>query len=95
MIHLIVACPSSLQTECGCQFTSKLEGMFRDMSISNTTMDEFRQHIQSTSVRQSDSSSEEQNKYPNCMIHVIKKRTFETDSEVKSLLNWLIYRSTE
>ena len=42
-----------LQTECGCQFTSKLEGMFRDMSISNTTMDEFRQHIQTTSVRQS------------------------------------------
>lgn len=45
---------SSLQTECGCQFTSKLEGMFRDMSISNTTMDEFRQHIQTTSVRQRD-----------------------------------------
>jgi len=43
-----------LQTECGCQFTTKLEGMFRDMSISNTTMDEFRQHIQTTSVRQSD-----------------------------------------
>uniref|UniRef100_A0AAQ6A951 Cullin family profile domain-containing protein n=1 Tax=Amphiprion ocellaris TaxID=80972 RepID=A0AAQ6A951_AMPOC len=40
---------SKLKTECGCQFTSKLEGMFRDMSISNTTMDEFRQHIQTTS----------------------------------------------
>lgn len=40
-----------LQTECGCQFTSKLEGMFRDMSISNTTMDEFRQHLQTTGVR--------------------------------------------
>lgn len=39
------------QTECGCQFTSKLEGMFRDMSISNTTMDEFRQHLQTTGVR--------------------------------------------
>lgn len=38
------------QTECGCQFTSKLEGMFRDMSISNTTMDEFRQHLQTTGV---------------------------------------------
>lgn len=47
-------CVSPSQTECGCQFTSKLEGMFRDMSISNTTMDEFRQHIQTTSVRQSD-----------------------------------------
>lgn len=49
---------SPLQTECGCQFTSKLEGMFRDMSISNTTMDEFRQHIQTTSVRQPDGLSE-------------------------------------
>uniref|UniRef100_A0A3P9MC67 Cullin-3 n=1 Tax=Oryzias latipes TaxID=8090 RepID=A0A3P9MC67_ORYLA len=39
---------SKLKTECGCQFTSKLEGMFRDMSISNTTMDEFRQHLQTT-----------------------------------------------
>ncbi|MEQ2206706.1 Cullin-3A [Xenoophorus captivus] len=42
---------SKLKTECGCQFTSKLEGMFRDMSISNTTMDEFRQHLQTTGVR--------------------------------------------
>uniref|UniRef100_A0A4W6F3Y2 Cullin 3 n=1 Tax=Lates calcarifer TaxID=8187 RepID=A0A4W6F3Y2_LATCA len=41
---------SKLKTECGCQFTSKLEGMFRDMSISNTTMDEFRQHLQTTGV---------------------------------------------
>ncbi|XP_049602680.1 cullin-3-B-like isoform X1 [Syngnathus scovelli] len=36
---------SKLKTECGCQFTSKLEGMFRDMTISNATMDEFRRHI--------------------------------------------------
>ncbi|KAJ8271116.1 hypothetical protein GJAV_G00122930 [Gymnothorax javanicus] len=41
---------SKLKTECGCQFTSKLEGMFRDMSVSNTTMDEFRLHLQSTGV---------------------------------------------
>lgn len=41
---------STAQTECGCQFTSKLEGMFRDMTISNTTMDEFRQHLQTTGV---------------------------------------------
>ncbi|XP_068169694.1 cullin-3-like, partial [Antennarius striatus] len=31
--------------ECGYQFTSKMEGMFRDMSVSEATMDEFRQHI--------------------------------------------------
>lgn len=35
----------STQTECGCQFTSKLEGMFKDMSVSNSTMEEFRSHI--------------------------------------------------
>lgn len=47
---------STAQTECGCQFTSKLEGMFRDMTISNTTMDEFRQHLQTTGVGPSASS---------------------------------------
>ncbi|XP_050426064.1 cullin-3-like [Adelges cooleyi] len=36
---------SKLKTECGCQFTSKLEGMFKDMSISNTIMDEFKEHL--------------------------------------------------
>lgn len=59
-----------LQTECGCQFTSKLEGMFRDMSISNTTMDEFRQHIQTTSVSQSEKQGTQKNpaKLTNSMI---------------------------
>lgn len=33
---------TKLKTECGCQFTSKLEGMFKDMAISNTTMEEFK-----------------------------------------------------
>uniref|UniRef100_A0A3Q3WPV2 Cullin family profile domain-containing protein n=1 Tax=Mola mola TaxID=94237 RepID=A0A3Q3WPV2_MOLML len=41
---------SKLKTECGCQFTSKLEGMFRDMSISNNLMDEFGHHIRTTSA---------------------------------------------
>ncbi|XP_028259742.1 cullin-3-like [Parambassis ranga] len=41
---------SKLKAQCGYHFTSKLEGMFRDISISNTTMDEFRQHIQTTSA---------------------------------------------
>lgn len=36
---------SKLKTECGCQFTSKLEGMFKDMTVSNTIMDEFKEHI--------------------------------------------------
>lgn len=34
-----------LQTECGCQFTSKLEGMFKDMSVSNTIMEEFKNYV--------------------------------------------------
>ena len=38
------------QTECGFQFTAKLEGMFKDMSISTTTMEEFMSHIQTVPV---------------------------------------------
>jgi len=41
---------SKLKTECGCQFTSKLEGMFKDMTVSNSTMDEFKTHIQQSST---------------------------------------------
>lgn len=36
---------SKLKTECGSQFTSKLEGMFKDMSLSNTIMEEFKGHV--------------------------------------------------
>lgn len=39
------------QTECGCQFTSKLEGMFKDMTVSNTIMEEFKEHILTSGVR--------------------------------------------
>ncbi|KAB7500154.1 Cullin-3 [Armadillidium nasatum] len=38
---------SKLKTECGCQFTSKLEGMFKDMSVSVTINDEFKQKVSS------------------------------------------------
>lgn len=41
---------SKLKTECGCQFTSKLEGMFKDISVSNTMMEEFKTHINSSQV---------------------------------------------
>lgn len=37
---------TKLKNECGCQFTSKLEGMFKDMQISTSTNTEFKQHIQ-------------------------------------------------
>jgi len=39
---------SKLKSECGCQFTSKLEGMFKDMTVSNTINDEFKTHLQNT-----------------------------------------------
>merc|ERR1712032_1627578 len=37
-------------SECGCQFTSKLEGMFKDMTLSNTVNEEFRVHLNNTST---------------------------------------------
>ncbi|XP_072936616.1 cullin-3 isoform X2 [Epargyreus clarus] len=39
---------SKLKTECGCQFTSKLEGMFKDMTVSNTIMEEFKENVLSS-----------------------------------------------
>jgi len=36
---------SKLKTECGCQFTLKLEGMFKDMSLSNTMNEDFKSHV--------------------------------------------------
>ncbi|XP_030383867.1 cullin-3 isoform X2 [Scaptodrosophila lebanonensis] len=41
---------SKLKTECGCQFTSKLEGMFKDMSVSNTIMDEFKSFVNNNNL---------------------------------------------
>lgn len=41
---------SKLKTECGCQFTSKLEGMFKDMTVSNTIMEEFKEHVLSSGI---------------------------------------------
>jgi cullin 3 len=38
---------AKLKTECGYQFTSKLEGMFTDMKLSADTMDNFKQHLRS------------------------------------------------
>lgn len=35
---------AKLKSECGYQFTSKLEGMFTDMKVSNDNMEEFRRH---------------------------------------------------
>ncbi|XP_071638558.1 cullin-3-like [Temnothorax longispinosus] len=39
---------SKLKTECGCLFTSKLEDMFKDLTVSNTIMDEFKDHVRTS-----------------------------------------------
>ena len=39
------------QTECGCQFTLKLEGMFKDMALSASTNEEFKTHVSNSHVR--------------------------------------------
>ena len=36
---------SMLRTECGCQFTSKLEGMFKDINTSRTIQEQYRDHL--------------------------------------------------
>ena len=41
---------SKLKTECGCQFTSKLEGMFKDISLSNNMHEDFRNYTMSKNV---------------------------------------------
>ena len=38
------------QHECGSQFTSKLEGMFKDISLSSTNMEKFKEYLQTGSV---------------------------------------------
>ncbi|XP_066266185.1 cullin-3-A-like [Branchiostoma lanceolatum] len=79
---------SKLKTECGCQFTSKLEGMFKDMSISNSLMDDFKQHLQNTGTTLSgiDLSVRvlttgfwpTQSSSPKCNIPVQARNAFET-----------------
>ncbi|KAG8192285.1 hypothetical protein JTE90_002110 [Oedothorax gibbosus] len=39
---------SKLKQECGAAFTSKLEGMFKDMDLSKELMTTFRQHLNNT-----------------------------------------------
>lgn len=39
---------AKLKTECGYQFTSKLEGMFTDMKTSSDTMEGFKNYLQSS-----------------------------------------------
>eukprot|EP00613_Pedinella_sp_CCMP2098_P033057 CAMPEP_0171731480 /NCGR_PEP_ID=MMETSP0991-20121206/28962_1 /TAXON_ID=483369 /ORGANISM="non described non described, Strain CCMP2098" /LENGTH=829 /DNA_ID=CAMNT_0012326513 /DNA_START=87 /DNA_END=2577 /DNA_ORIENTATION=- len=48
---------AKLKTECGYHFTSKLEGMFTDMSMSKETMEQFTEHaLQADMTEQQDTS---------------------------------------
>ncbi|OQR97765.1 transmembrane protein, partial [Thraustotheca clavata] len=42
---------SKLKAECGYQFTSKLEGMFKDMAMTKDLMDGFKKHSQTLHVQ--------------------------------------------
>ncbi|EQC28612.1 hypothetical protein SDRG_13691 [Saprolegnia diclina VS20] len=42
---------SKLKAECGYQFTSKLEGMFKDMAMTKDLMDGFKKHSQTLQVQ--------------------------------------------
>lgn len=41
---------TKLKTECGYQFTCKLEGMFTDMKTSTDTMAAFRRHVKENNI---------------------------------------------
>ncbi|PNF42189.1 Cullin-3 [Cryptotermes secundus] len=78
---------SKLKTECGCQFTSKLEGMFKDMTVSNTIMEEFKDHVltSGTNLHGVDLSVRvlttgfwpTQSATPNCSIPTAPRNAFE------------------
>ncbi|RNA24751.1 cullin-3 isoform X1 [Brachionus plicatilis] len=63
---------TKLKTECGCQFTSKLEGMFKDMTLSNTMMDEFKASLQQQQQQQQQRNEDE------CMIIDLNCRVLTT-----------------
>eukprot|EP01036_Dinobryon_divergens_P026477 gene26477-35136_t len=48
---------AKLKAECGYQFTTKLEGMFVDMNISKTLMEQYKQFIAGSSSSSSSSSA--------------------------------------
>lgn len=76
-----------LKTECGYQFTSKLEGMFTDMKVSADTMDSFKTHVQDLepgSLGGVDLS-----------VHVLTTGYWPTQSSAKSVLPQEVQRACE
>ena len=56
-VRMLLSLPTHLssrtghtQNDCGCQFTSKLEGMFKDISLSASLLETFREHLSSSGV---------------------------------------------
>ena len=45
------ACAGKLKAECGSQFTTKLEGMFKDVDLSRDIMTSFRQSVRAAARR--------------------------------------------
>ena len=45
MFYLLKAMLSKLKEECGAGFTSKLEGMFKDMQMSRDLMENYRKTL--------------------------------------------------
>ena len=48
MLHVHVHCICILQQACGFEYTSKLQRMFQDMSLSKDLNDRFKQHTTAT-----------------------------------------------
>jgi len=79
---------TKLKTECGCQFTSKLEGMFKDISLSNTLNEEFKGHLLTNkldlhnvdlSVRVLTTGYwPTQNNASNCVIPILAQKAFDS-----------------
>ncbi|CAD7079622.1 unnamed protein product [Hermetia illucens] len=79
---------SKLKTECGSQFTSKLEGMFKDMSVSNTIMEEFKNYVNNQKISLygveltvrilTTGFWPTQSATPNCNIPMAPRAAFET-----------------
>lgn len=78
---------AKLKTECGYQFTSKLEGMFQDMKLSSQTIEGFKNYV--TSLEPNPLKGMELN------VHVLTTGFWPTQSAAKCVLPEEIVKCTE
>jgi len=71
---------AKLKTECGYQFTSKLEGMFTDMKTSSDTMDAFKTYVTSSTFEANPLNGIDMN------VHVLTTGFWPTQSSAKCIL---------